>query len=114
MKSAEGNRRREQRRGDVAFSLPAAPVYAAGSRQAVRARIEELKEQAERALAEFEMHERQSEAPSPDDAEIAAAFKSAADQLLASIEETLAEMKAGREKTRALLDDLDRRLTSHG
>lgn len=102
------------RSGESDLSLPAVPVAPAGSRQAVRARLWELKEQAERALAEFDMHERQNEAHSLDEEEIAASFKSAADHLLASIEETLAEMKAGREKTRALLDDLDRRLGSHG
>jgi hypothetical protein len=46
--------------------------------------------------------------------ETAIAFKTAADQLLVAVEDTLVEMRAERKKTRELLDHLEGRLVRHG
>jgi hypothetical protein len=44
----------------------------------------------------------------------AAKFRRASDQLLAVADQTLAEIREGKEQTRALLDRLEARLASHG
>ena len=66
------------------------------------------------ARSDVERPEREIDWFGPAAAEIGLAFKTAADQLLATVEQTLTEARAEREKTREILDRLDERLAPHG
>ncbi len=90
---------------------PRQPVY---DFPAIRERLQEIKAEAERALSEIETQENEAVSLGPEAEEIGIAFKAAADQLLAAVEEALSEMRAERAKTRKLLDRLDKRLAPHG
>jgi cytochrome c556 len=107
MQSAENRsqarRRGAKRAGQYLLDYPA-----------IRERLQEIKDEAEQALIEIDKQEQEDVSPGPEAAEIGFAFKAAADQLLATVEKTLAEMRAEREKTRELLDRLEGQLVSHG
>jgi cytochrome c556 len=102
-KRSQAQRREVKRSGQYLLDYPA-----------IRGRLQEIKAEAEQALIEIDKQEQEDVSLRPEAVEIGLAFKAAADQLLTAVDQTLAEMRAEREKTRKLLDRLEGRLVSHG